>query len=91
MDHSQPVGIICVVGILGVLGALISLRDRQACALTLMVLGYATPYAIAFAHFYRYRYPIEPLLAVLAALAILQLSVWSWQASRRALAKQSAA
>jgi 4-amino-4-deoxy-L-arabinose transferase-like glycosyltransferase len=62
-----------LVGLLPVLGAALSLKDPRLRALGLMALAYAAVYAGAYPFFYRYRYPIEPVLAILGGVAIIWL------------------
>lgn len=65
--HSIPT---TIAGMLAVVGAAIGLRQRRVRALGLMVLGYVAVYALTYPLFYRYRYPIEPLLTVLGGVAV---------------------
>jgi hypothetical protein len=62
-----------VVAVLPVLGAGLSLRDPRLRALALMALAYVAAYAGTYPFFYRYRYPIEPVLAILGGVAIVWL------------------
>jgi 4-amino-4-deoxy-L-arabinose transferase-like glycosyltransferase len=55
--------------LLALMGALIGFTDRRIRALALCPLAYALVYALGVPFFYRYRYPIEPLLLILAAVA----------------------
>jgi 4-amino-4-deoxy-L-arabinose transferase-like glycosyltransferase len=56
-----------LVALLAFLGAVLSLRNRRARALIPLILAYAIPFSLAAPWFYRYRYPIEPLLLLFAA------------------------
>ena len=68
--HRIPVGL---VGLMAVLGVAVSLKDHRVRALGLMALAYASVYAVTFPFYYRYRYPIEPVLTVLAGIAVMWL------------------
>jgi hypothetical protein len=68
--HRIPVSF---VGLLAVLGLALSLKDRRVTALGLMALAYAAAYVVTFPFFYRYRYPIEPVLATLGGIAVIWL------------------
>ncbi len=54
-----------LVGLLGILGALLALKRPAGFVLTLMVAAFIVPYALGVPWKYRYRYPIEPLLLLL--------------------------
>jgi len=54
-----------LVGLLGILGALLALKRPAGFVLTLMVAAFIVPYALGVPWGYRYRYPIEPLLLLL--------------------------
>jgi hypothetical protein len=58
-----------LVALLAFAGAVLSLRNRRAWVLILLVLAYAAPFFVATPWFYRYRYPIEPLLLLFALYA----------------------
>ncbi|GEM_PF-3687965 len=47
-------------------GAVISARNAKVRILLLLILAYAGPYFLAVTWWYRYRYPIEPLILVVA-------------------------
>jgi 4-amino-4-deoxy-L-arabinose transferase-like glycosyltransferase len=72
-----------LLGLLAVLGLASNLRDRRVTALGLMAVAYAGVYVVTFPFFYRYRYPIEPVLAVLGGLAVMVLAQLSWQLRAR--------
>ena len=78
--HLIPAGI---VGLLAVLGLALSLKDRRVVALGLMALAYAAVYIVTFPFFYRYRYPIEPVLATLGGIAVIWLVQLGWQLRAR--------
>jgi hypothetical protein len=66
------------VALLAFIGALITLRNQKARILTLLTLLYAIAYSLAVPLFYRYRYPIEPILLVLSShVCIVVLCVFS--------------
>ena len=56
--------------LLGVLGAIFSIRDARSWPLTLAVLCYCAPFVLIVAYYGRYRAPAEPLVTVLAALGL---------------------
>jgi 4-amino-4-deoxy-L-arabinose transferase-like glycosyltransferase len=62
-----------LTGLLAVIGVASSLKDSRVMALGLMALAYAGVYAVTFPFHYRYRYPIEPVLALLAGVGVIQL------------------
>jgi 4-amino-4-deoxy-L-arabinose transferase-like glycosyltransferase len=68
-----------LVAVLPVLGAAVGLKDPRLRALGLMALAYSGVYVITFPFFYRYRYPIEPALAILGGVAI----IWLVQSGRQ--------
>jgi hypothetical protein len=59
------------VTLLALLGVIISLRQPQARILGLLIIVFALPYALGMPFFYRYRYPIEPLLLLFAGYAVI--------------------
>jgi 4-amino-4-deoxy-L-arabinose transferase-like glycosyltransferase len=68
-----------LLGLLAILGLAFNLRDRRVTALGLMAVAYAGVYVVTFPFFYRYRYPIEPVLAVLGGLTVMVLAQLSGQ------------
>jgi len=67
---TMPSRIYALIAFLAAIGAVLALRNWRANVLFLMVIAYAAPYCALVAWFYRYRYPIEPLLLLLASSAI---------------------
>lgn len=63
-----------MVAVLAVLGFLVAFKDRKVQILALFILAYSAPYVVTGPFFYRYRYPIEPLMAVLAGVGTLWLA-----------------
>jgi hypothetical protein len=66
------------IGGLGVLlfaiaGALLLLRQPRSWPLPLLAIAYSAPFALAIPYFDRYRTPIEPVFATLAAVAFVRL------------------
>jgi hypothetical protein len=55
---------------LAVAGALLSIRESRSWPLSLAAASYAAPFVLIVAYYDRYRLPIEPVLAVLSAVAI---------------------
>jgi 4-amino-4-deoxy-L-arabinose transferase-like glycosyltransferase len=72
-----------LVGLLAFAGALISFRNQQARVLTLLALTFSIPYVIAVQWFYRYRYPIEPVLLILASYVVIFAASLFWRAKRK--------
>jgi hypothetical protein len=62
-----------VVGILCLIGLLLSFRRPQPAIIALMILAYVAPYALGIPWFYRYRFPLEPLILVVAAGVVVAL------------------
>ncbi len=77
-DVVEPVFMIAVY-LLAIVGAL--LAPRRFVALVVLLVGYNTLVAMAFAGTVRYRAPFDFLLAILAATAIV--GGWSWVRERR--------
>jgi hypothetical protein len=50
--------------------AIIMLKNQRTKVLTLLILAYAFPYTLSAPIYYRYRYPVEPLLFVLVGLSM---------------------
>ncbi len=61
----------CATSGLALAGIAVSLRRREARLLALLCAAWALPYALCAIFYYRYRYPIEPLLALFAARAVV--------------------
>ena len=59
------------IAILAFMGALLALKNRQARVLVMMVLIFSVPYTLAVSWWYRYRYPIEPILLILASYVLV--------------------
>jgi 4-amino-4-deoxy-L-arabinose transferase-like glycosyltransferase len=55
---------------LAIVGAVLSIRDARSWPLSLAAASYAAPFVLIVAYYDRYRLPIEPVLAVLSAVAI---------------------
>lgn len=76
-----------IFSLLALFGVLAWRRQRPAFALALMVAAYSAPHILAAPFYYRYRYPIEPIVLVLlgAALAALGRAVAKWILARSLL------
>jgi hypothetical protein len=61
-----------VVAVLGVVGLLMSFKDCRVRVLGLLALAYSAPYLVTINYWYRYRYPTEPLIAVLAGIGLVR-------------------
>jgi hypothetical protein len=68
---TEPSRIFAIAAFLAAVGAVMALRNWRAIVLLLMVVAYSAPYCVLVAWFYRYRYPIEPLLLILASSALV--------------------
>jgi 4-amino-4-deoxy-L-arabinose transferase-like glycosyltransferase len=56
-----------LVTLLAMVGALMGWRNKKAVIMVVLVATYAFPFSIAASLMYRYRYPIEPIMFVLAS------------------------
>lgn len=65
------IGLLTVV--FAVIGAVMSLRDSRSWPISLLALSYCAPFVLIIAYYGRYRAPIEPVLAVLAAVGVAAL------------------
>lgn len=61
------------LALLALLGMLTTRWDPGTRALIALVSAYCLPYLLTLPYFYRYRYPIDPLLAILASFFICWL------------------
>ncbi len=57
---------ITILSIISGIGILLALRNKQAWLLILFILTYLAPYLMALPVWYRFRYPIEPIILILA-------------------------
>jgi 4-amino-4-deoxy-L-arabinose transferase-like glycosyltransferase len=64
-------GIVTMLGAL--LGAALAIRDPRSWPLTLLAISYSAPFVLIIAYYGRYRAPLEPVLAVLAAVGLRML------------------
>jgi 4-amino-4-deoxy-L-arabinose transferase-like glycosyltransferase len=78
-----------LVAMLALIGVLVAYRDRRVQAVALFVLAYSAPYFVTGPFFYRYRYPIEPLMAVLAGIGVVWLAEWVFTHLRRRSAPEA--
>jgi hypothetical protein len=62
--------------LLAVAGGLLSIRDSRSWPLSLAAASYAAPFVLIVAYYDRYRLPIEPVFAVLSAVAIGLVVGW---------------
>lgn len=75
-----------LVALLALAVAVIMLRSYKARVLTLLVLSFAVPYSLVLWGFYRYRYPIEPILLLLASYVPI-LIIYIFRGIRRSLSR----
>jgi hypothetical protein len=68
VGFSPSFALASVLGLLG--GLLVALRRRRLVTPLTMAAAYAIPFTIIVPYFYRYRLPIEPVLAVLAGVVV---------------------
>jgi 4-amino-4-deoxy-L-arabinose transferase-like glycosyltransferase len=65
-----------IMSMLALVGLIVAFKDRRVLILALLVLAYSAAYIVTGPFFYRYRYPIEPLMAVLAGIGTVWLATW---------------
>ena len=65
--------------LLAVVGGLLSVRESRSWPLSLAAASYAAPFVLIVAYYDRYRLPIEPVLAVLSAVAIRLALGFVWE------------
>lgn len=63
------------IAILAFMGALLAIRNPQARVLIMMIGIFSVPYTLAVSWWYRYRYPIEPILIVLASYVLVFIAI----------------
>lgn len=66
-----------VLTAVAVLGIYLARRRRAALILAAMIPLYAIAYVIALPYHFRYRYPVEPLLLLFAASALVSATRWT--------------
>ena len=86
-------GYLRALTVLAVAGAVLAIRRRAGLAAILAIAGFSSAYVVGMPYFYRYRYPVEPLIALLAGWPVAQLLLVIGRASRpgSALADHAAA
>ena len=62
-----------LLGALGMLGMLLIIRKPRMWLFPVVVLAYATPFALTAPIYYRYQAPLEPLYALLAVVAVVTI------------------
>lgn len=62
-----------IVTLLALVAVLVSFRRYSVRVLALLVLGFAAPFVLALPFYYRYRYPVEPLLVILSSYVLYLL------------------
>lgn len=62
--------------VLGVIGVISVFRDARSWPLALLAVSYSAPFIMIIAYYGRYRAPIEPVLAVLAAIGVTSIARW---------------
>ena len=60
-----------IISLLALLSTLFMIRNQQARVLVLLTLAYTVPYSLGLPCFYRYRYPLEPILLLLASSVVI--------------------
>ena len=71
---SLPV-VMAILGVFGVaMGLLLAFRQRLLLIPLTLLAAYAAPFVIVPAYFFRYRYPIEPAITVLVAVAAMHVA-----------------
>lgn len=76
-------GYLRALTVLAVVGAVLLIRERAGLAVILAIAGFSSAYVVGMPYFYRYRYPVEPLIALLASYAITQLLLLVGRAPKR--------
>ena len=56
------------------IGLVLTLKNKKAAILILFVCAYISIYILATPFWYRYRYPIEPIMVILASYSILTIA-----------------
>lgn len=59
------------ISILALMGALLAIKNNKARILVMSVVLFSLPYTLAVSWWYRYRYPIEPILLILASYVLV--------------------
>ena len=59
------------IAILAFMGSLLAIRKPKARILVMMIAIFSVPYSLAVSWWYRYRYPIEPILLILASYVLV--------------------
>lgn len=62
-----------VFSLLALAGGVLAFKQLPARLIGLLILAFSVPYILALPFFYRYRYPVEPLMAILASQALILL------------------
>ena len=57
-----------------VMGSVLAFKERRLLIPLAMALAYLAPFAIIIPFFYRYRYPIEPVIAVLVGVSLAHVA-----------------
>ncbi|MGH6901251.1 MAG: hypothetical protein ACREIR_00765 [Geminicoccaceae bacterium] len=57
-----------------VVGSVLAFKERRLLIPLTMALAYIAPFAIIIPFFYRYRYPIEPVIAVLVGVSLARVA-----------------
>ena len=60
-----------VISVLAFIGALISWRNYRSLIIVLLAAGFSFPFALVGSWMYRYRYPVEPMMFVLASSVLV--------------------
>ena len=55
-----------LISLMALVGATIAFRNRKSLLLVLLVIGYSFTFTIVGSWYYRYRYPIDPIIFVLS-------------------------
>jgi hypothetical protein len=71
-----------IIAALAAIGFVLAIRSRQAWVLFLLVFAYAGPYFLLVLWVYRYRFPVEPLLLLFSAHAVVAVASSLLQAVR---------
>jgi hypothetical protein len=63
-----------------VVSSVLAFKERRLLIPVAMALAYIAPFVIIIPFFYRYRYPIEPVIAVLVGVSLARVAEVAWRA-----------
>lgn len=86
---SIAVAILSYIGL--VVGTLLAIKRIELAGPVVMAAGFLAPFSVIVPYYYRYRQPIEPVIAILVSVSLVFLTQQAarYYQERRALAKQT--